>query len=59
MPEIKNDDAINWICRPENKKRAMRGLTSAGKKSRGLRYKSPTLKLHSSERIVDSAREYQ
>ena len=44
MPEIKNDRTINWICRPENQKRAMRGLTSAGKKSRGLRYKSPTLK---------------
>ncbi len=43
-PEIKNDRTINWICRPENQKRAMRGLTSAGKKSRGLRYKSPTSK---------------
>ena len=59
MPEIQNDKTINWICRPENQKRAMRGLTSAGKKSRGLRYKSPTFKLHSSERKSDSAKEYQ
>src|SRR3989338_8353956 len=59
MPEIQNDKTINWICRPENQKRAMRGLTSAGKKSRGLRHKSPTFKLHSSEREIDPAREYQ
>ncbi len=36
MPEIKNDKTINWICNPKNKKRAMRGLTSAAKKSRGF-----------------------
>ncbi len=36
-PEIKNDKTINWICSPKNKKRAMRGLTSSGKKARGLR----------------------
>lgn len=36
-PEIKNDKTINWICKPENRKRAMRGLTSTAKKSRGLR----------------------
>lgn len=35
--EIKNDKTINWISKPKSKKRAMRGLTSAGKKSRGLR----------------------
>lgn len=35
-PEIKNDKTINWICKPQNQKRPMRGLTSAGKKSRGL-----------------------
>ncbi|MBU2104393.1 MAG: 50S ribosomal protein L15e [Nanoarchaeota archaeon] len=40
-PEIKNDKTINWICKPVNKKRAMRGLTSAGKKSRGLKSKNP------------------
>ena len=36
-PEIKNDKTINWICRVENRNRAFRGLTSAGKKSRALR----------------------
>ncbi len=36
-PVIKSDSNINWIC---NKKgRAFRGLTSAGKKGRGLRCK--------------------
>ncbi len=39
--EIKNDKKINWITKPGHKKRAMRGLTSAGKKARGLRSKSP------------------
>lgn len=42
--EIKKDKKINWIAKPENKKRAVRGLTSAGKKSRGLRNKSSTSK---------------
>ena len=37
MPEIKSDPNINWICGQTN--RVHRGLTSAGKKSRGLRYK--------------------
>jgi len=36
-PEIKSDPGISWICKPKNRKRALRGLTSAGKKSRGLR----------------------
>jgi len=49
-PEIKNDKKINWICKPQNKKRAMRGLTSAAKKSRGLRNKSPTSKVRPSVR---------
>ncbi len=40
-PEIKNDAVINWICNPKNQGRVYRGLTSAGKKSRGLRSKSP------------------
>lgn len=35
-PNIKNDHRINWICNPANKSRVFRGLTSAGKKSRGL-----------------------
>ena len=36
-PEIKNDKTISWITKSENKKRVFRGLTSSGKKSRGLR----------------------
>lgn len=49
-PEIKNDKKINWITKKGNKKRAMRGLTSAAKKSRGLRNKSPTSKTRPSLR---------
>ncbi|PJE81741.1 50S ribosomal protein L15e [Candidatus Pacearchaeota archaeon CG10_big_fil_rev_8_21_14_0_10_32_42] len=49
-PEIKNDRTINWITKPENQNRAERGLTSAGKKSRGLRNKSPTSKVRPSVR---------
>ena len=41
-PEIKKDKKINWICKKQNQKRTMRGLTSAGKKSRGLRKKGPS-----------------
>ena len=48
--EIKNDKSINWILKPANKKRPMRGLTSAAKKSRGLRKKSPELKVRPSRR---------
>ena len=36
---IRNDARINWICKPTHKHREMRGLTSAGKSSRGLRVK--------------------
>ena len=35
-PNIKNDPKINWICNPANRRRVLRGLTSAGRKSRGL-----------------------
>jgi large subunit ribosomal protein L15e len=42
--EIKKDKNINWIAKPKNQKRPMRGLTSAGKKSRGLRSKAPSNK---------------
>ena len=34
---IRRDPKINWICRPVFKRRETRGLTSAGKKFRGLR----------------------
>merc|ERR1712018_457860 len=33
---IRRDPAIQWICRPVMKHRELRGLTSAGKSSRGL-----------------------
>jgi large subunit ribosomal protein L15e len=33
---IRRDPRINWICKPTMKHREMRGLTSAGRKSRGL-----------------------
>ncbi len=35
-PAIENDDDLNWICDNSHKDRALRGLTSAGKKGRGL-----------------------
>ena len=38
-PSIKNDHKINWICESQHKDRAGRGLTSAGKKGRGLSVK--------------------
>ncbi len=38
-PSIKNDSKINWICERQHKNRVFRGLTSEGKKTRGLRGK--------------------
>lgn len=35
----RNDPRIHWICNPVHKHRELRGLTSAGKKYRGLRGK--------------------
>ena len=49
-PEIKNDKKLNWITKNKHKKRVLRGLTSAGKKSRGLRNKHPTSKVRPSVR---------
>lgn len=49
-PEIKNDKKLNWISKPGNKGRVFRGLTSAAKKSRGLRKKSRELKVRPSIR---------
>jgi len=49
-PEIKNDKKINWICKPANKKRVMRGLTSTARKSRGLRKRSREMKVRPSIR---------
>ncbi len=50
MPEIKNDKTINWIGNKANVGRVFRGLTSAGKKSRGLSTKSRELKVRPSIR---------
>lgn len=49
-PEIKNDPTLNFICNKTNQKRVYRGLTTAGKKSRGLTSKSPTNKARPSVR---------
>jgi large subunit ribosomal protein L15e len=38
-PSIKADKDINWICGKNHKGRVSRGLTSSGKKVRGLRHK--------------------
>ncbi len=38
-PVIKSDPKINWICEKQHTGRAFRGLTSQGKKTRGLRNK--------------------
>ncbi len=56
MPEIKSDRTINWITRRANSGRVYRGLTSAGKRSRGLfakRGHSPSLKVRPSLRSWD------
>uniref|UniRef100_A0A0E0LAW6 Ribosomal protein L15 n=1 Tax=Oryza punctata TaxID=4537 RepID=A0A0E0LAW6_ORYPU len=39
---IRNDPRISWLCKPVHKHRELRGLTSAGKKHRGLRGKGHT-----------------
>ena len=49
-PEILNDPTMRWIANPKNRKRAERGITSAGKKSRGLRNKSHDIKVRPSMR---------
>jgi large subunit ribosomal protein L15e len=38
-PVIKSDPKINWICNSSNKRRVLRGKTSAGRKGRGLTHK--------------------
>ncbi|MCK4428892.1 MAG: 50S ribosomal protein L15e [Candidatus Aenigmarchaeota archaeon] len=35
-PQIKNDKTVKWITKKHNKGRVHRGLTSAGKRSRGM-----------------------
>ena len=49
-PEIKSDKELKWISTGMHRGRAARGLTSAAKKSRGLRTKSFNLKVRPSLR---------
>ncbi|MEX0920413.1 MAG: 50S ribosomal protein L15e [Candidatus Pacearchaeota archaeon] len=49
-PEIKKDKTLNRSVKSGNRKKAFRGLTSSGKKSRGLRNKSPESKTRPSLR---------
>ena len=54
---ITRDPRINWICKSVHKHREQRGLTSVGKKSRGLRKKGYTgLKIRPSRRANDKRR---
>ena len=43
-PTIIADNELNWICEPQHRKRALRGLTSDQKKSRGIKDKSKTFR---------------
>ncbi len=52
-PAIKSDKELNWITRPANRGRVFRGLTAAGKKSRGLAKKGKgTVKNRPSKRAA-------
>lgn len=53
-PSVRADKNVNWLLRPANKGRAFRGLTSAGKRGRGLHKKGkgaekvrPSIRAHS------------
>jgi len=37
QPEIKNNKNLKWVTSKKNRRRVFRGLTSSGKKARGLR----------------------
>jgi len=52
-PAVKADPKINWITTPPHRKRVTRGLTSAGKRARGLHKKG-----WGSERTRPSIRAY-
>lgn len=65
-PAIRNDPRINWICNAVHKHREMRGLTSAGRKYRGLygkghRYKKnrPSRRANWKRRNTLSLRRYR
>jgi len=48
--EIKSDKQVGFLSKKGHKNRPLRGLTSAARKSRGLRDKSPTSKVRPSVR---------
>jgi large subunit ribosomal protein L15e len=48
---IRRDPRINWITRPTMKHRELRGLTSAGRKARGLRRRG-----HKATHLIGSSR---
>lgn len=63
---IRRDPRINWIVAGQHKRRDIRGLTSAGKKSRGLRVKGnfatrmrPSIRAVTKRRIKMSLRRYR
>ncbi len=49
-PEINKNKDTKWSAKKTNQNRVQRGLTSAGKKSRGLRKKNPMNKSRPSVR---------
>jgi len=49
-PEIANDPVVNWVCDSANRNRAIRGLTSSARRSRGLLTRSPESKVRPSMR---------
>lgn len=53
MAEIKSDKNFKWLQNPANRFRALRGLTSAGRKSRGFLNRNPNLKVRPSIRAWD------
>lgn len=53
-PVIKNDPTINWICEKHHRGRVFRGLTSAGKRARGLYRKG-----RGAEKVRPSIRAHQ
>lgn len=56
---VRRDPRINWICKPVHKHRELRGLTSAGKKGRGLRAKgSGAARLRPSRRACWRKRQF-
>lgn len=59
-PVIQSDENVNWICESVHRRRVFRGLTSAGKKMRGLRHKGRGAeKLRPSREAVRKRKEKQ